>query len=34
MKDYGANFRILDEPLLTTGIGGVFQERHAVRRRS
>ncbi len=24
MKDYGANFRILDEPLLTTGIGVAF----------
>ena len=24
MKDYGADFRSLDEPLLTTGIGGAF----------
>ena len=26
MKDYGANFRILDEPLLTTGIGVAFSK--------
>lgn len=30
MKDYGANFRILDEPLLTTGIGVAFS-RHDTR---
>lgn len=29
MKDYGANFRILDEPLLVTGIGVAFSKRHA-----
>ena len=26
MKDYGANFRILDEPLLVTGIGVAFSK--------
>ena len=26
MKDYGAHFRILDEPLLTTGIGVAFSK--------
>ena len=26
MKDYGASFRILDEPLLTTGIGVAFSK--------
>lgn len=30
MKDYGANFRILDEPLLVTGIGVAFS-RHDTR---
>ena len=30
MKDYGADFRILDEPLLTTGIGVSFS-RHDTR---
>ena len=35
MKDYGANFRILDEPLLVTGIGVAFPKMtRAASRRS